>query len=523
MATTLAALTELFPAGQCRLINTGDADGVRPGDIVISEIGLDSTQLPEGGLFVGVPGTKTHGAAFAADTGAAAVLTDEAGHDILRNAGERRPILVVEDVREELGRVSSAVYDNPSRELTLIGVTGTSGKTTTSFLLEAGIMAAGHKVGLIGTTGSRIDGEFVPTQLTTPEAPTLQALFRRMVDVGVTHVVMEVSSHALALGRVNGTEFDVAAFTNLSQDHLDFHPTMEDYFAAKARFFRAGAPHAAKQTVICIDDEWGQRMAELAAEPVTVATRGAAATITAEPATVNPAGAQTFNVNRGEDRFVTVALPLPGEFNVANATVALAAAVTAGIRAERFAAGLKKVAVPGRMERIDAGQNFVAVVDYAHKPAAVAAVLDTLRSQVNGRVGVVVGAGGNRDSSKRSLMGAESTQRADLVIVTDDNPRDEEPGPIRAAIVGGAHEAARELDNPPEIREIADRGAAIDELVRWARPGDAVVVAGKGHEVGQLIKGVNYHFDDREQVRRALAHNMVKARGGRSTNLEERA
>lgn len=507
MTISLAALAELIPVGTRRLTDDAGAAAV-----LVSEISLDSTTLPEGGLFAAVPGTRTHGAAFAANTPAAAILTDEAGWEILTRSGETRPVLIVDDVRGVLGTVSAAIYGHPSRELTLIGVTGTSGKTTTSYLLEAGIMAAGHKVGLIGTTGSRIDGKFVPTKLTTPEAPTLQALFRRMVEEGVTHVVMEVSSHALSLGRVNGSEFDVAAFTNLSQDHLDFHPTMTDYFEAKALFFRPESPVAAKRAVICVDDEWGRRMAEVAEEPVTVSTRGAAAQIVAEEPHVNPAGAQTFNVNRDNDRFVTVSLPLPGRFNVANATVALAAAVTAGIKAERFVSGLRKVAVPGRMERIDGGQNFIAVVDYAHKPAAVAAVLDTLRGQVDGRVGVVVGAGGNRDATKRPIMGAESARRADLVIVTDDNPRDEDPGPIRAAVMAGAREAAQELDNPPEIREIADRSTAIAELIRWARPGDAVVVAGKGHEVGQLVKGVNHHFDDREQVRRALADSMVTSR-----------
>lgn len=502
MAITLAALAELIPARQRRLINSDT-------DAPITEISMNSATLPDGALFAAVPGAKTHGAKFAAQTSAAAILTDASGWDILRAARETRPTLIVDDVRAVLGDISAAVYGHPSRELTLIGVTGTSGKTTTSYLLEAGIMAAGHKVGLIGTTGSRINGEFVPTQLTTPEAPTLQALFRGMVDRGVTHVVMEVSSHALELGRVAGSEFDVAAFTNLSQDHLDFHPTMADYFEAKARFFRPDSPLAAARTVICVDDDWGQQMAGLAQDPVTVSTQGRPAAVSAEAPKVNPAGAQSFNVNYGDGRFLTVQLPLPGKFNVANATLALAVAMTAGVRVERFAAGLGTVAVPGRMERIDCGQNFIAVVDYAHKPAAVAAVLDTLRGQVTGRVGVVIGAGGNRDATKRPIMGAESASRADLVIITDDNPRDEEPGPIRAAVTEGAREAAAQLETAPEIREIADRGQAIDALISWARPGDAVVVAGKGHEVGQLVKGVNHHFDDREEVRRALARAMV--------------
>ncbi|QGU07811.1 UDP-N-acetylmuramoyl-L-alanyl-D-glutamate--2,6-diaminopimelate ligase [Corynebacterium occultum] len=509
MATTLAELFELLPAASSRLLNCDDPTAVQ-----ITEIGLDSSVLPQGAIFAAVPGTRTHGASFAMTTGAAAILTDAAGLEILQTAGEDRPVLVVEDVREVLGRVSAEVYGNPSRELILIGVTGTSGKTTTSYLMEAGLMAAGHEVGLIGTTGTRIAGKKVRTKLTTPEAPTLQALFRRMVEAGVSHVVMEVSSHALSLGRVSGSDFDVAAFTNLSQDHLDFHPTMEDYFEAKALFFRADSPVAAHRTVICVDDQWGERMAQLAVAPLTVATRGRPADISAAAPEIAPSGAQNFQATLPSGKEIQVSLPLPGEFNVANATLALGAAIAAGVDAEDFIRGLRNVAVPGRMERIDEGQDFIAVVDYAHKPAAVAAVLDTLRGQVKGRVGVVVGAGGNRDSSKRPIMGAESARRADLVIITDDNPRDEEPAPIRAAVVSGAQEAAGEVADPPEIREIADRARAIDELISWARPGDAVIVAGKGHEVGQLIKGVNHHFDDREEVRRALGEIL----GDRNTS-----
>lgn len=499
MATTLGKLVELLPTDSHRLVNCAD-----PAAVEIAEIGLDSADLPTGGLFAALPGNRTHGAGYAAATQAAAVLTDPAGLEILLAAGETRPVLVVEQVREYLGVISAEVYGNPSRKLILIGVTGTSGKTTTSYLLEAGLMSAGHKVGLIGTTGTRIDGQPVPTKLTTPEAPTLQALFRRMLEKGVTHVVMEVSSHALSLGRVAATDFDVAAFTNLSQDHLDFHPTMEDYFEAKALFFRPASELAAKRTVVSIDDEWGRKMAGIAAQPMTVATRGRPADVSAGRPEVDPTGAQNFRVTLPGGETLEVSLPLPGEFNVANATLALGAAIAVGVDTRAFIRGINDVAVPGRMERIDAGQSFIAVVDYAHKPAAVAAVLDTLRGQVEGRVGVVVGAGGNRDASKRPIMGAEAARRADLVIITDDNPRDEEPAPIRAAVVSGAHEAATELNLRPEIREIADRATAIDALIAWAQPGDAVVVAGKGHEVGQLIKGTNHHFDDREEVRRAL-------------------
>ncbi len=499
MAITLTALAEIIGG---RLINAVDPE------MEIRNIGLDSSTLSQkAALFAAVPGTRKHGAVFAAQdraAGAVAVLTDEAGAEILEEAGDQRPLLVVSDIREVLGVASSSVYGDPSQELVLIGVTGTSGKTTTSYLLEQGLMETGYKVGLIGTTGTRIDGEAVPTKLTTPEAPTLQKLFSRMRQHQVTHVVMEVSSHALSLGRVSGSHFDVAAFTNLSQDHLDFHDTMEEYFDAKAMFFHPDSPLAATKQVVCVDDEWGVRMAEIAGNAQTVATTGKSADFLATATQVSESGAQRFHVTTPEDNDIPVTLALPGAFNVANATLALAAAVRAGVDPVPFVRGMAKVAVPGRMERIDEGQDFLAVVDYAHKPAAVAAVLDTLRSQIDGRLGVVIGAGGDRDATKRAPMGELSAQRADLVIITDDNPRSEVPATIRAAVMAGATKGAAAAERDVDVREIGDRAEAIRALIEWAGPGDGIVVAGKGHEVGQLVAGVTHHFDDREQVREAL-------------------
>lgn len=497
------------------------------GTLTVTGISLDSNAVEAGSIFAALPGTRVHGATFASSSKASAILTDHSGWDILAQAGETRPVLVVDDVRGILGPVSAEIYGNPSEKLTVIGVTGTSGKTTTTYMLEAGLTAAGCAVGLIGTTGTRIKGEDVPTSLTTPEAPKLQELFALMVDRGVTHVVMEVSSHALVLGRVTGTEFDVAGFTNLSQDHLDFHPTMEDYFNAKAMLFDRQSPLAARTCVICVDDEWGERMACRASEGagegestvVTVGTHGqdnlgCSATLNG----TTDSGAQDITV-RLHGTAIDARLPLPGAFNVANAALATAVAVAAGIDAAVFLRGLTDAAVPGRMERIDAGQDFVAVVDYAHKPAAIAAALDSLREQVDGRVGIVVGAGGDRDHSKRAVMGAESARRADLVIVTDDNPRTEDPAEIRAAVRAGAEAAAGEVGQV-EIRESDSRADAIRQLVAWARPGDAVIVVGKGHEVGQIIGDVTHHFDDREEVRAALAHAGF---GAKRTSKEDRA
>ena len=496
--TTPTTLQDLAQIANARIVNPPSAT------MPVAFVGLDSANVEPGGLFAALPGTRVHGATYAFDSAAGAILTDEAGLAIIQQTADRRPVLVVEDVRAILGHVAAEVYGHPSRSFTLLGVTGTSGKTTTTYMLEKGLTAAGCKVGLIGTTGTRIMGRDVATELTTPEAPILQRLFAQMRDEGVTHVVMEVSSHALMLGRVTGADFDIAAFTNLSQDHLDFHPTMEDYFQAKALFFDPASDLRGKRSVICIDDEWGMRMAALADNPVTVATTRAA-DITAELVRVGDQGAQRVRLSANGSHEFT--LPMPGAFNVANAALAAAVATTAGVDLEAFLSGLEQAAVPGRMERIDEGQPFVAVVDYAHKPVAIGAVLATLRRQISGRVGVAVGAGGDRDSSKRPLMGAEAARGADFVVVTDDNPRTEEPAAIRAAVLEGARGAGTDA----EIVEVGPRGEAIDALVAWAKPGDAVIVVGKGHEVGQLVGTKKLHFDDREEMRRAIQEKGAQA------------
>lgn len=448
---------------------------VNPADIAIDAIGLHAQELEPGGLFAAVPGSRVHGASYAVDSKAAAILTDEAGLELL--AEETRPIIVVANVRAVLGEVAAAIYGDPSTDLVVIGVTGTSGKTTTTHMLESGLRALGYTVGLIGTTGTRIAGRWVPTSLTTPESTTLQELFALMKQRGVTHVVMEVSSHALSLGRVQGTKFDVAAFTNLSQDHLDFHHTMEEYFAAKAVFF-AGM---AKQNVIVAEDEWGRQL---------LAEHGGI-----EVGELHVTGPQRCRVRVGE-RDVDIQLSLPGRFNLQNAALATTCVAAVGIDPSAFAKTLVDVGVPGRMEAVDEGQDFLAVVDYAHKPAAVAAVLDTLRSDY--RVGIVIGAGGDRDAGKRPLMGEAAATRAAFVVVTDDNPRSEDPAAIRAALLEGAARGSA------EVVEIGDRAQAIRAAVAWAKPGDAIVIAGKGHETGQLIQGVTHPFDDRVELAEAL-------------------
>ncbi|GAB3940576.1 UDP-N-acetylmuramoyl-L-alanyl-D-glutamate--2,6-diaminopimelate ligase [Corynebacterium tapiri] len=499
------------PVTLSRLAEIAGARTIRAGSVAesldITSVSLDSSALQAGGLFAALPGTRVHGARFAFDCPASAILTDEEGAGILETTDERRPVLVVEDVRRVLGLIAAEIYGHPSEEFTLLGVTGTSGKTTTTYLLEEALREAGHTVAIIGTTGTRINGQAVPTSLTTPEAPKLQELFRTMADQGVSHVVMEVSSHALELGRVQGARFDVAGFTNLSQDHLDFHPTMEDYFEAKAAFFAPDSPLRARRAVVCIDDDWGKRMAQRAGEAVTVATGADAdADVTGVALEQEATGAQRIAVAINSER-LEFELPLPGDFNVANATLALALAAQVGVDVHAAARGISQVRVPGRMERIDEGQDFLAVVDYAHKPAAVAAVLATLHSQVDGRIGVVVGSGGDRDSSKRPLMGAEAARGADFVVVTDDNPRTEDPDLIRDAVVAGAREAGTDA----EILNIGSRREAIDKVVEWAQPGDAVIVVGKGHEVGQIVGDKVLEFDDRVEVRRALLNRSESA------------
>lgn len=483
---------------------------------------LRAQEAGPGDLFAALPGARAHGAGFAAAAaagGAVAVLTDPAGRDLLRGdpATAELPVLVHDDPRAVLGAVSARVYGDPSQRLTLIGITGTSGKTTTAYLTEAALRAGGRTVGLVGTVEIRIDGVRVPSSLTTPEAPDLQRLFAVMVERGVDAVVMEVSSHALALGRVDGSRFAVGGFTNLSQDHLDFHPTMEHYFQTKARLFDGASSVHAAAAVICVDDHWGEEMAQRAragAERLeTVSTTGDADWSVRGQVTAN-AGSQTVVVAGPDGAEHVMTVPLPGAYNVANALLATGLAVAAGVPAAAAIGGLTGVAVPGRLEKIDRGQDFLAVVDYAHKPAAVEAVLATLRAQTDGRIAVVLGAGGDRDTEKRPLMGAAAARAADLVIVTDDNPRSEDPAAIRAAVAAGARGLAAADRRAETILEIGDRAEAIARAVQWAAAGDVVLVAGKGHETGQEIAGRKTPFDDREVLAAALTAAAAARQGG---------
>ncbi|PYE15794.1 UDP-N-acetylmuramoylalanyl-D-glutamate--2,6-diaminopimelate ligase [Williamsia limnetica] len=483
----------------------------------VTGVTLRAQHVRPGDLFAALPGSQVHGAQFAADAlaaGAVAVLTDRAGRDIVEaiESPVDCAVLVHPRPRQVLGELSSRIYGQPSRRMTLVGITGTSGKTTTSYLTEAALMADGHSVGLIGTVETRIAGIRQPSALTTPEAPELQGLLAAMLEQGVDAVVMEVSSHALELGRVDGSVFGIGAFTNLSQDHLDFHPTMRDYFNAKALLFQPDSSVHALRTVICVDDAWGREMARIAgANAITLSTGDTAAHWHAGPSDVAVDGSQTVTLTDPTGDTFTMTVPMPGRFNVANALTAVVIASVAGVATTVAIDSISDVAVPGRVERVSRGQDFLAVVDYAHKPAALEAVIETLRGQVSGRIAVVVGAGGNRDTGKRPLMGEAAAQGAELVVITDDNPRTEVPAEIRAQVLAGAHAvpaSARPRGAEP-VREIGDRAEAIRSAVAWAQSGDVVLVAGKGHEAGQEIHGVKHRFDDRVVLAEAIDERLT--------------
>ncbi|WP_163767023.1 UDP-N-acetylmuramoyl-L-alanyl-D-glutamate--2,6-diaminopimelate ligase [Mycolicibacterium parafortuitum] len=470
-------------------------------DVQVIGVTLRGQDAAPGDLFAALPGAKAHGARYAADAvarGAVAVLTDPDGSAQAGDLGV--PVLLHPDPRAVLGDVASAVYGRPSQKLRVIGVTGTSGKTTTTYLVEAGLRAAGRVAGLIGTVGVRIDGHHQPGGLTTPEAPDLQALLAVMLEQGVDTVVMEVSSHALTLGRVDGVCFAVGGFTNLSRDHLDFHPTMQDYFEAKARLFDPASPIHAQQAVVCVDDEWGRALTERVPDAVTVSATGPADWHVDEIRSVD-GGVQDFLAVDPAGVHHGLEIGLPGGYNIANCLLAVALLDAVGVSPEQAAPGLRDATVPGRLEAVDRGQEFLALVDYAHKPGALQAVLQTLRAQCTGRLAVVFGAGGNRDQGKREPMGRVAAELADLVVVTDDNPRDEDPAEIRAAILRGATGATGAVG---EVVEIGDRRAAIAHAVAWAGTGDIVLIAGKGHEAGQTSRGQTTPFDDREELAAAL-------------------
>ncbi|MEX0991900.1 MAG: UDP-N-acetylmuramoyl-L-alanyl-D-glutamate--2,6-diaminopimelate ligase [Actinomycetota bacterium] len=446
--------------------------------VPILDVAYDSHQCRRGSLFFCVPGQVADGHDFAPsayNAGAAALLVE-------RFVDVEIPQVRVPSVRETMGPLSASFFGHPSGEMAVVGITGTNGKTTTTYLMESIFRAAGMPPGVIGTTGVRIDGEPFPAPHTTPEAPDLHRLLRRMADAGVLGVAMEVSSHGLDQDRVGGIRFRCAVFTNLSQDHLDYHDTMEEYFAAKSKLFTLTVSEFG---VTNADSEYGRRLLDVDIPMVSYGV-GDGADLRATSVSSTATGV-SFEVDG-----VAVSSPLRGHYNVENGLAAFAAARSLGIEDGAIVDGIAALrGVPGRLEPVEQGQPFTVLVDYAHTPDSVENVLRAARPLTDGKVIVVLGCGGDRDRTKRPLMGRAATSLADLAIVTSDNPRSEDPAAIIAEIEPGAKDGGGRFEVEP------DRRLAIRDAVRAAGPGDVVVIAGKGHETGQQFADRTIPFDDR--------------------------
>jgi UDP-N-acetylmuramoyl-L-alanyl-D-glutamate--2,6-diaminopimelate ligase len=465
------------------------AEGARvlgDGSVEVANLAYDSRKAGPGTLFFCVVGEKRDGHDFAAqvaEAGAVALVVE-------RELDVAVPQVVVPSARAAMAPFASAFWGDPTAALRVVGVTGTNGKTTTAYLAREILEAAGIQTGLMGTVKQVVGGAEEPVERTTPEAIDLQETFRRMLEGGDAACAMEVSSHAMVLHRADAIHFDAAVFTNLTQDHLDFHTDMEDYFAAKRKLFEA-EPGV---RIVNVDDPYGRRLVE-EFECLTFSAEGADADYRADDVEFDAGGA-TFAVEGKAE----IRTGMPGHFNVANALGAFAAATALGVEPEAAARGLAAAArVPGRFEPVDEGQGFAVLVDYAHTPDSVENVLRAARRLTEGRLIAVFGAGGDRDKAKRPLMGRAGGVLSDLAIVTSDNPRSEDPEAIVAEVAAGAREGEAEL-----IVEV-DRQAAIALALGRARPGDTVVIAGKGHEQGQEFEGGRkIPFDDREVAREEL-------------------
>jgi UDP-N-acetylmuramoyl-L-alanyl-D-glutamate--2,6-diaminopimelate ligase len=489
------------------------------GAVRITGISLNSRSVQPGDLYVALPGATRHGADFVSDAveaGAAAVLTDDDGARLLALSNDIAvPVLLAAEPRSLVGRLSALIYSGQPGDgasPALYGVTGTNGKTTTTYFINALLGALGQKTGLIGTIEILAGGEPIPSLLTTPESTDVHALLALMRERGLDAASMEVSSHAVSFHRVDGVVFDVVGFTNLTQDHLDLHGSMEEYFQTKARLFTAERAGAA---VITVDDEWGARLAEsvdipvttlAAAQPAAGVERGTADwTVTGQ----FPQGLGTdFTLQHRDGTALRVHTGLPGSFNVANAALATVMVLAGGhdpadVQAALDALDPFTVAVPGRMQLVSTAP--AAVVDFAHNPDALARALEAVRSPEPGsKVIVVFGATGQRDQSKRPAMGAIAARLADTVIVSDDDPHDEDAAAIRADVLAGALGAKDQEGLGCTVEEVFPRDAAIRRAVELAGPEDTILVAGRGHEVWQEVKGVNLALDDRVELRSAL-------------------
>ena len=455
--------------------------------ISITGVSIDSHQIEAGDLFVAVAGTKVHGATYAGNAklnGAVAVLTDEVGAGIISDL----PVLVVADPRAAAGVIAAWIHKEPMRDMFSVGVTGTNGKTTVTTLLYQIAMAASRQSGLIGTVETRIGDEVVEALRTTPEAPELQSLAAVMRERHMRNLFIEVSSHAVSLNRIGGSHFDIAAFTNLSQDHLDFHADMDSYFAAKAALF---THKYADTAYINIDSSWAQKLLDIQELPVVRISRHTKSADWYFERIENGLRNTSIAIRGTGGILIETTTKLVGDFNLDNLLMAIAISVASGIDPIDIAAITPSLnGAEGRLEKVDLGQSFTALVDYAHSPDSVTSVLETLRKSTAGKVIAVLGCGGDRDKSKRPLMGACLLTGSDLAVFTSDNPRSEDPAQIIKEMVSG-------LSLPATSVIEVDRKRAIEIAVAAAKPGDVVVILGKGHESGQEIAGVKHNFDDR--------------------------
>ena len=455
--------------------------------ILITGLSIDSHQIEAGDLFVAVAGSKVHGATYAGNAklnGAVAVLTDEVGAGIITDL----PVLIVADPRAAAGVVAAWLHKEPMRDMFSVGVTGTNGKTTVTTLMYQIAIAASRQSGLVGTVETRIGDEVIQALRTTPEAPELQSLVAVMRERHIRNLFMEVSSHAISLDRIGGSHFDIAAFTNLSQDHLDFHADMDSYFAAKAALF---THKFADTAYINIDSPWAARLLEIQQLPVVRISRHAKSADWYFERIETGVHGTTIAIRGTGGILIETTTKLVGDFNLDNLLMAIAICVASGIDPIDIAALTPSLTgAEGRLEKVDLGQSFSALVDYAHSPDSVVSVLETLRKSTSGKVIAVLGCGGDRDKSKRPLMGAALLKGSDIAIFTSDNPRSEDPAQIIKEMVSGLT-----LTATSEIE--ADRKRAIEIAVAAAEPGDVVVILGKGHESGQEIAGVKHIFDDR--------------------------
>jgi UDP-N-acetylmuramoyl-L-alanyl-D-glutamate--2,6-diaminopimelate ligase len=467
-------------------------------NITVTGASIDSHQIEAGDLFVAVAGAKVHGATYAGNAklnGAVAVLTDKVGAALITVL----PVLIVADPRASAGVIAAWLHNEPMRDMFSVGVTGTNGKTTVTTLLHQIAMAAGRESGLVGTVETRIGDEVVEALRTTPEAPELQSLAAVMRERHMRNLFMEVSSHAVSLNRIDGSHFDIAVFTNLSQDHLDFHTDMDSYFAAKAALF---SYKYADTAYINIDSTWAKKLLEIQELPViSISRHTKSADWYFERIEVGVRGT-TIAIRGAGGILIETNTKLVGDFNLDNLLMAIAICVASGIDPIDIAAITPSLTgAEGRLEKVDLGQSFMALVDYAHSPDSVTSVLGTLRESTAGKVIAVLGCGGDRDKGKRPLMGAALLAGSDVAIFTSDNPRSEDPTQILKEMVSG-------LTLPAASVIEIDRKRAIEIAVAAAKPGDVVVILGKGHESGQEIAGFTHNFDDRIVLAAAIEANQ---------------